>query len=884
MLSPPPPGEGSTSHEEDDLTAIEPGADQAATGQETRRTRKRKKRHGGEETPASAPHETLESPGRLPWAIVSLILTSTLESAITCFDVLLEREGIGPLELGRLVQMRRVASAVELVIMALAGICFLRWLRAACRDVVRIRPGVRPRFNPSSATAAFLVPFLNLFRPLSLMRAVREETDPDWLDEAPLLVRNERAGYREAASVLTAPVPTPPVLVEAWFFTWTAMTLVPLAGKLGGSIATRQLTLIQVPLRSVAALLATGMVFSLAERLAEQHRRALSAWEGEARPFRSAPPGMAWTPLVWLSAGAAAALTLVLAFHSSEPARKVIAIGLAAALVVAGNRVLSIVRRARSAFFVLATAMALSLFAMSTALYVSVEDFASRDAAAKALVPLLTDMNVLVDAIDDSPAEELSSIETKLGGLAQQIERGADHAPSFLGESARCVGRHLASLGTTEVEVARTMGEAESPLDLDRVIPAVEIDARLSRVTAYREAHRGRRDYLEAQAGKLRSCHAAAGIERGSLDATVNRWTVAVSADVRALFAARLDWSDAALASLTLLREQHGSWRVVLGSVIFQDPAAGRAWAELQDSMLDSARKDHAASARVSPSSPEPQTRETNSLAVARASFETSFALDGEDEPAPPAPKGLTRVGYATKLGPMVAYLGVPADHRGILPAVIWVPDGPGIDLPELELVAELSKTGVVVMFPTLRGQGKNPGRMDIGYGEVDDVLSARAHLARLSYVDEGAIHIVGTGLGGTRALLASALSSDHGSVVAVEAPLDMMGLGELIGLSGREAELRSPSRFTRDLKRPVYIVSSDLDLLVAADRLAEDVAEAKGKMTVLACKYDKACDGSLLLALLRAKLLAPAPVVERDLELTQADIATNSTAAVVRE
>ena len=67
---------------------------------------------------------------------------------------------------------------------------------------------------------------------------------------------------------------------------------------------------------------------------------------------------------------------------------------------------------------------------------------------------------------------------------------------------------------------------------------------------------------------------------------------------------------------------------------------------------------------------------------------------------------------------------------------------------------ARTARRESIMMFPTLRGGNTNPGAREYLLGEVDDVLAAAEHLARLPYVDPQRIYLGGHSTGGTLALL----------------------------------------------------------------------------------------------------------------------------------
>jgi dienelactone hydrolase len=221
------------------------------------------------------------------------------------------------------------------------------------------------------------------------------------------------------------------------------------------------------------------------------------------------------------------------------------------------------------------------------------------------------------------------------------------------------------------------------------------------------------------------------------------------------------------------------------------------------------------------------------------------------DPPArPPAASGLELVRYRSPAGLLKAYLTAdPKDGRR-RPGVLWAHGGFGgigsnfwerPDPRNDQTAAAFRDAGFVCMFPSWRGENDNPGRLELFYGEVDDLLAARDALARQTYVDPDRIYIAGHSTGGTLTLLA-AVSTDK-----FRAAFSFGGCANLTPVveDGRgygntpfdhrvpwEAGLRSAVHFVKAIKRPTFYFEGCRDgyengYCPDADRMAEKAKAA---------------------------------------------------------
>jgi alpha/beta superfamily hydrolase len=221
------------------------------------------------------------------------------------------------------------------------------------------------------------------------------------------------------------------------------------------------------------------------------------------------------------------------------------------------------------------------------------------------------------------------------------------------------------------------------------------------------------------------------------------------------------------------------------------------------------------------------QPASERTLAEARRGFKTAVAVsDLRRQPLPNPPEALyVRADYVSAGRTLAAFVTpAPRDGRR-LPAVIWLGGGdtntlgdfwvrgaPGRD----ESAQALRQAGLVVMFPTLRGGNTNPGTKELGMGEVDDVLAAAEHLARLPYVDPAQIYLAGHSTGGTLALLVAQLSTRFAAVLALGPAADVRDYGATFGNgiewrallnADDEVALRSPGRWMGSIRSATYVI-----------------------------------------------------------------------------
>jgi len=231
----------------------------------------------------------------------------------------------------------------------------------------------------------------------------------------------------------------------------------------------------------------------------------------------------------------------------------------------------------------------------------------------------------------------------------------------------------------------------------------------------------------------------------------------------------------------------------------------------------------------------------TESLVEARKGFQTKLVPQEEEErfPAADPPADLfRRVKYDSPVGKLWAYVSVPKKKDVKLPAIIWIHGGPCNSIGSMwgpadpendQTAAAYWKSGVVTMYPSLRGGNDNPGKVEGFLGEVEDVLAAADYLAKQEFVDPKRIYLGGHSTGGTMAILVAECSGRFRAVFSFGPVDDIRGYAgypEFVPFdlaSTREVELRSPGFWLHSVKCPLFVfegtVQGNIDSLMALER-----------------------------------------------------------------
>jgi acetyl esterase/lipase len=235
--------------------------------------------------------------------------------------------------------------------------------------------------------------------------------------------------------------------------------------------------------------------------------------------------------------------------------------------------------------------------------------------------------------------------------------------------------------------------------------------------------------------------------------------------------------------------------------------------------------------------------QEAGTLSDARRGFKTKLTESRHRrEPVPDPPTRLFRkVYYDSPVGKLASYISQTPEDGEKGPAIIWITGGDCNTIDDSlwqrapvendQTASAYWRSGIVTMFPSLRGGNDNPGRNEGFLGEVDDVLAAADYLARQESVDPKRIYLGGHSTGGTLVLLV-AESTDRFSGVFSFGPASDVSHYESQFLpfetsNPREIELRSPGRWLRSIRSPTYIFEGtergNLSSLQAMQRACEN-------------------------------------------------------------
>jgi len=224
-----------------------------------------------------------------------------------------------------------------------------------------------------------------------------------------------------------------------------------------------------------------------------------------------------------------------------------------------------------------------------------------------------------------------------------------------------------------------------------------------------------------------------------------------------------------------------------------------------------------------SPSNPSltESTESQETLREARKGFLTQVVRSGESYGAPDAPIGseFELIHYQSPVGRLAAYVTTDPGDGKRHPAIVWITGGDTNSIGDVwtpnergndQSASAFRKAGIVMMFPSQRGGNNNPGRREGFYGEVDDILAATDHLARLPYVDPDQIYLGGHSTGGTMVMLVGACSDRYRAIFALGpvAGAAQYG-GEFVYCDPndeKEMALRSPIFWLHCVKTPMYV------------------------------------------------------------------------------
>jgi dienelactone hydrolase len=217
---------------------------------------------------------------------------------------------------------------------------------------------------------------------------------------------------------------------------------------------------------------------------------------------------------------------------------------------------------------------------------------------------------------------------------------------------------------------------------------------------------------------------------------------------------------------------------------------------------------------------------ETMALQAARAGFKTSLTRAESSHMAVDHPPSriFGLVTYDGPAGSLPAYVTPRPKSAGRKPAIIWITGGDCNSIGDVWSPAPRSndqsarafrESGMVMMFPSLRGGNMDKGPREGFFGELDDIVAAAKYLAALDYVDPSRIYLGGHSTGGTMALLAAEYCNLFRATFSF-GPVDLVSrygapYSPPIDLNdSKEVGLRSPILWLSSVSKPVFIFEGD--------------------------------------------------------------------------
>jgi dienelactone hydrolase len=207
---------------------------------------------------------------------------------------------------------------------------------------------------------------------------------------------------------------------------------------------------------------------------------------------------------------------------------------------------------------------------------------------------------------------------------------------------------------------------------------------------------------------------------------------------------------------------------------------------------------------------------QTEDYAQARQQFRTKLLRKG---PAPQrwdpvrVPPGVTEVAYQSGSFRLKAWVNPPPAGAAKKPAVLFLHGGWAFGADDWDMAEPFRKAGYVVMTPILRGENGLSGDFTMFYDEVDDVLAAAEHLAKLPGVDTDRIFVAGHSAGGTLTMLAAMTSNRFRAAASLSGSADRVkfakGYAKEVPFDPtdmQEMRMRSPVAYATSFKCPARL------------------------------------------------------------------------------
>jgi alpha/beta superfamily hydrolase/ribosomal protein S27E len=213
----------------------------------------------------------------------------------------------------------------------------------------------------------------------------------------------------------------------------------------------------------------------------------------------------------------------------------------------------------------------------------------------------------------------------------------------------------------------------------------------------------------------------------------------------------------------------------------------------------------------------------SRTLTEARRAVQTKLIRqDRSGERIPEPPKAFAKiVHYDAPSGQLAAYLTTILPDGKKRPAVIWISGGDfnsiddgffKISPPNNDQTAgAFWRSGIITMYPSLRGGNTNPGFKEGFLGEADDVLAAADFLVKQPGVDPERIYLGGHSTGGTLALLVAESTNPFRAIFSFGPADDIRGYGpEFMPFDhsiAAELEVRTPAKWIESVQNRTFVL-----------------------------------------------------------------------------
>jgi acetyl esterase/lipase len=202
--------------------------------------------------------------------------------------------------------------------------------------------------------------------------------------------------------------------------------------------------------------------------------------------------------------------------------------------------------------------------------------------------------------------------------------------------------------------------------------------------------------------------------------------------------------------------------------------------------------------------------------------WQSVIRLRGQPAPAPPPAGSLKLVDYPSEVGRLLAYVSIPPSEEKKHPAIIWIHGGDCNSLSEkwepddpknAQNASVFRESGVITMFPALRGGNNSESKREGFLGEANDIEAALNYLEAQPFVDPKRVFLGGHSTGGTLAMLVAESTSRFRAVFAFGPVGDFADYGNDFRdfqRSDEEFYVRSPEYWLSEIGSPTYVIEGD--------------------------------------------------------------------------